>query len=206
MIVVLCFLAFLILISFYIFLFMISNLKIDIQNLVIEGGTKIEVKKEYKIKLGIYFLNRIKIFGYTFTSAKLERLKLTKKLHFKKFGNINYIYNDPIKNLKITIEKLNLNAFIGTEDLLLTTGIIFGISVLIACGLPFIISHKYEKNIYYKILPVYRDKNYLNFKLNCIISVKMVHIINIIYTYLQKRRVDKYGGTSNRRAYEGSYD
>ena len=60
------------------------------------------------------------------------------------------------------------------------------------------------KNCFYDIKPIYKDKNLYEISLNCIIEVKMVHIINMIYKIVKKRRSDKNERTSNRRAYDNS--
>ena len=66
---------------------------------------------------------------------------------------------------------------------------------------------KYEKDKYiYSIIPIYEDKPMLKIKLNCIIDIKIVHIMNVIYMMLKKRSGKYDERTSNRRAYVCSND
>lgn len=54
-------------------------------------------------------------------------------------------------------------------------------------------------------MPMYRFGNSINLSLNCIINVKMVHIIYVIYILLKKGMI-KNERTSNRGAYDYSYE
>jgi len=111
-----------------------------------------------------------------------------------------------IKNLKVEVAKLNLNLEIGTEDVIITSGIIAVLSSVLGIVLAQTIK-KYDREKHkYEIYPVYQNKNLINLYLNCIIKVKMVHIIYIIYVLVKKRRVNKYERTSNRRTYDYSYE
>ncbi len=57
------------------------------------------------------------------------------------------------------------------------------------------------------MLPIYEDKNRIKLILNCIIQVKLVHIISIIYYVVKKRKEKrKYERASNRRSYDYSYE
>ena len=90
---------------------------------------------------------------------------------------------------------------------MLTTYAIPFISTLISFFLKLTVKNvnlRNKREYYYKIEPVY-NTNIINLRLNCIINVKMVHIINIIYIFLNKKgRSDKYERTSNRRSYDYS--
>ena len=111
-----------------------------------------------------------------------------------------------IKDLKPNLQSLDMNVDIGTEDVILTSAITCACAVLLSALLPHIVKPKYRTNIRYNINPLYKNKNLFNLTFSCIIHVKMVHIMNIIYIYLQKRREEKYERTSNRRAYAHSYE
>ena len=69
-----------------------------------------------------------------------------------------------------------------------------------------VVEGKNINNVFYKITPEYSYKKSVKVNLICIMSIKMVHIINVIFTYLRKRSVNRNGGTSNRRTYASSYD
>ena len=53
---------------------------------------------------------------------------------------------------------------------------------------------------YYKVNPIYIDENIYKINLDCIISIKMIHIIIIMWNILRKRD-DINDRTSNRRSY-----
>jgi len=55
------------------------------------------------------------------------------------------------------------------------------------------------------VKPLYNLGNSIKFNLNCIISVKVVHIIYVIYILLKKRRASNERA-SNRRSYDYSYE
>ena len=58
-----------------------------------------------------------------------------------------------------------------------------------------------EKSIF-KIVPIYQDRNILNLQFDGIFVLNKIHIIDIIiYVLKMKRRVNKNGRSSNRRAY-----
>ena len=60
---------------------------------------------------------------------------------------------------------------------------------------------------FYKIEPLYLNHNIYEIKLNCIFEIKMVHIINMIYYFIKKRRGENHEQrTSDRRAYGYSYE
>ena len=113
---------------------------------------------------------------------------------------------EDIKNLKLELMYLNVKVKIGLEDVILTSSLVFIISTAISILLPHIIKTYNSGNYIYEILPLYVNKNSYYIKLHCIIQLKIVHIINIIYIYLKKGRSDKYERASNRRSYEHSYE
>lgn len=201
----------------------ISKLKIDTEN----GNI------DYEIKIGLYFMKKIRIIGLKLNKDKQEKIKrriqklqnskLIKKLSktsIKKiplklekklereilFNNIKQLKLAKIifKNLKIEILKFKMNLQIGLEDVIITSSLITIISVIVPIILR--LTNKYIKNINnyrYKILPIYGNKNVLKLDLDCIINLKLVHIINIIYIIVKmKRRSDKNERTSNRRSYD----
>ena len=112
-----------------------------------------------------------------------------------------------IQKLKIKLEEFHLALELGTKNVLMTSAIIAVLSsvlgIVIARGMKQYSEEKYE----YKMIPVYQNKNVIKLHLNCIIQVKMVHIICIIFTLVRKRKEKKkHERTSNRRSYDYSYE
>ena len=99
------------------------------------------------------------------------------------------------------IKKINLDIKVGTESIMITVYLVAIISSIIASF--FEISNAKEST--FSVMPLYNSGNSIKINLNCIISVKIVHIIYVIYILIKKRRT-KDGGTSNRRTYDYSYE
>lgn len=161
-------------------------------------------KKESKV----YFL--IYIFGIKIFSIKIK-LEDIKKIYDKqrtKVSRSKFLknYKTIRKFLKtIEIKKILLNINLGTEDVIITTYLVVILSTILSIIWPFYIKEKIEESKY-TINPLYQNKISYKIELDCIIAIKTVHIIHIIYLILKKRRDEKYVRTSNRKSYESSYE
>ena len=209
MFVVLILLSIVIIEIFWVIMLLFSELRINIKQLEISNILYPKTIHNYTISIGFYFLNHIKILGFTITKEKLEHSKIIKKINMKKFETnikIDKELVSSLKELKLKVKDLKLKLDLGTEDAVLTSFITFAIATAISILLPHITEMKNASKLYYEINPLYQGKNLFNLSLNCIIYVKMVHIINIIFIYLQKEREEKYERTSNRRSYANSYE
>ena len=204
-------------IIFAIILFMIfiilSTIKIRIENLLMTNMSEIPQKQQpnYHITFSLYLFNRVKWFSISINRLKMQKLysKIQlDKIDIKKIEK-DFSFQDLklLKKIKPNVSLLNLELKIGTEDAILTSFIVFLISTGISILLPHVIK-RYDKNKYkYLITPLYFQKNLYQIKLNCIIEIKLVHIINIIYTLLKKGKSDKNErATSNRKSYGYSYE
>ena len=207
-----------ILITVFVFILALSTIKFKVKNMNINNTSdKVNVNSSnIQLEIALYLFNKIKYFSYKLNRQKLEKMyqkmklskinvnKLKEKLKVEQFKLEDLKY---LKMLNLKIDKLNLSIKVGTEDSILTTFIVFFISTIISITLPHTVK-KYDKNrYYYQVLPFCINKNVYEIKLDCIIEVKMVHIINIIYVFNKKRRVDNNEQrTSNRRSYGYSYE
>ncbi len=206
-----------------------SSIRFTVINLDINTTEK-EIINDYQFEFGIYLFNKVKILKYKINERKINKImnsKILKKLSNKDFKKITLklekkvlidIENRQlvkdikklIKNIKPEIFKFKLKLKIGLGDVIFTTFMIPIISSIISCVLNKGSINLYKKNskqkYYFKIDPEY-NKIAVKLKLNCIINVKMVHIINIIYALIiKKRRSDKYERTSYRRSYGYSHE
>lgn len=171
-----------------------------------------KLQVDYKVFFELIFLNKLKIFSIKIDKELVDKLNVKEKVKNIDFKQAKT--NMPnkkdlkqiIKKLQIVIDKLDLKVEISTIDVILTSAII----TILACVTGIVLSRlieKYDKEKYsYEIYPIYQNKNLLKLDLNCIIKVKMVHIICIIYLLIKKRRVKKHERTSNRRTYDYSYE
>ena len=204
MILVFIFLGIIIISSVVFLILMFSNIKIKIDNLNI---CDFKLNKNYKIFIQLYFLNKIKFLSIKLDDKKIKRIssnnrfKNMSKLNIKLNVNKTEIFR-ALKSIKLKIEKLDLKIDIGTEEANITSYLVALIAGLISVGLPYITEN--NKNIKYLITPQF-NKNILNINLTSIISLKIVHIIYIMYI-LVKKGSNENERTSNRRAYANSYE
>lgn len=210
-----------------------SSIRISIINLEIDTDNK-DIISDYQVEVDIFFFKKIRIMKFTVNKKKVKKLqnskfikrisninfgRVTKRLEkrlqdkvmldYKNFNILNFV-KILSKEIKPEILRFKLNLKIGVEDIMVTTYAIPIISTLISFILRLTVKDVKLKNkkreYYYKIEPIY-NKNIINLRLNCIINVKIVHIINIIYIFLiKKRRSDKYERASYRRSYGYSHE
>ena len=197
--------AFLVLI---IFLLILSTIKLNVEKLDISnyerGFKKGKIIKEFRVFIELHLFDKIKIAKFKISNKFLEKLNvendlkdLKKDVQLIKKINIFEIF----KVLKIKLERLNLKVEIGTEDVMITVFLVTFISTAVG-----IICRNADQNkVKFNIMPLYQFGNAINFRLNCIINVKMVHIIYVIYILLKKGMI-KNERTSNRRSYDYSYE
>ncbi len=207
---VLFFLFILLFILISIILLTFSKIKIQIVNLVYTSNNIRHINKDYEIIIKLCILGKIPILKINITKTKLERLKLKQKIEnidLKIMQNKNGFDKNILKALKelnLQIKNINLKIEIGTESASLTSIIIPTISTIIAIFLRNKIE-KYENQTFI-VNPVYINQNIVKVLLSGIFEIKMIHIINIIYILNKKEGVDKNERTSNRGAYDYSYE
>ena len=202
-----------ILITLLICFLIFSTIRLKVKNFQISNIPMPEIsesKEKYKIEIALYLFNKLKWLKVTLNQARLK--KIYGKIKLEKINLKNIEQNLELKTLtdimksEPQISFLDLHLKIGTEDVIITSFIVFIISTLISVILPYKIK-EYQKDKYkYSIKPIYMNKNMYEIKFSCIFEVKMVHIINIIYVFLKRRRGDKNERTSNRRSYGYSYE
>lgn len=219
MILVLLFCGILLIALILALLLSLSTIRIVIDQLFISNVNKVDgkkLKKDFCIYLGLYLFGRIKLVNIKITDERLERIskklkikdkieKLdleTLKRNFKLDKETMYM----LKEIKIKISKFNLSLEIGTENVIFTSMLITFISTIVSVFLSRILEKEAIENSQYQISSIYCNKNLLKINLNCIIHVKMVHIMYIMFHLLKKGRVNKDGGTSDRRTYDYGYE
>ena len=189
-----------------------SKIQVEIENF------RLNLPKNKNKILNDTFLFKIKlvIFGtLPIINLKINREKLKKlennlkdkkiKLDINKIGkqitkeNIN-----DAKKLQMHIEKIKLKINFGTENTILTSFIVPIISTIWSIVLTK--KRVKEEKQRLEINPIYNKGNLLNILFEVIFEIKMIHIIKVICAKIKKRRVEKYERTSNRRAYDYSYE
>ena len=166
----------------------------------------------YKIAIKLCVFKKIPILKVTITKMKLNKLTVKlkgkiKSVEMKFLSNTNQIDKKLIKTMKkinFEIKKINLKIELGTENAGFTAILIPLLSTLIS-----IIFRKEVENYnkqFFKISPIYINQNLINIMVSGIFEIKMIHIINIIYVLSKKEGVKKDERTSNRGAYDYSYE
>lgn len=190
------FLILLLLLLFIVF----TSIRIEVKELKVSNLDKIKLEYDYLVYIKFYIFNFIKYFQIKIDKETIEKVKLLKKVDVQQVNKQMGKIKISLKNIKPEIEKFSMDIKIGTESMFITNILVLAISVGIAYLLKNTIKKADAEKHKYKIEPSYIDKNLIDLRLNCIIKVKMVHIIHVIYIVIKKRRDVKNERTSNRRS------
>ena len=103
---------------------------------------------------------------------------------------------------------MNLLINVGLLSPVTTAFLVLLISSTISIFLPHFVKKLVPDNYKYNINPIYQNRNLYKIEFNCIIEIKMVHIINVILYFMKKKgKSDKNERTaSNRKSYGYSYE
>lgn len=211
MILVLFLFGLIILIGITAILIIASTLHIQIKNLSISNmQTKNNTK--YAIIFSIYFANKIKYIWFNLNSKRAKKIYSKvqlEKIDLKKFKKVFKLSDlKELTKLHLKISDLNLEMNIGTKGPLVTSFLVVTISNAISLLLPHLVNNLKDNRYFYNIKPLYYNKELYKINLDCIIEIKMVHIINVIYyIFLKKgRRENERSTTSNRKSYAYSHE
>lgn len=212
-------------ISLIFFMICLSNLEIEIKEFKLDT-TNIKYKKleDYLVYIKLKLLDKLTWFKIKISHKKIRKLensKIFKSKIFSKIKNFEEMENTILENrkeiftkenlryfkdLQIQVKKLDLYLKISTGFPNLTVYAVAIIASVISIILAKTVKN-YSKDKYkYIVFPMYTLKPAIKISLNCIINVKMVHIINIIYMLKKKRSVKNDERTSDRRTYVCSND
>lgn len=207
-IVLLFFCGILIFLIAVILMLMFSSIRLNIKKCSIsnieENAKKQKLEKDIIIYIEIYLLGVLKIAKIKVTKDLLRKLKIKEDIESleKDVKVIRKVHPIKIiKKLKPKIKGVYLNLNIGLDNVVLTSYLV----ALLSTSVGIFLSKVEPKNAYFRIMPLYNIGNSIKFNLNCIIDVKIVHIIYVIYILLRKRR-NNHERTSNRRPYDYSYE
>jgi len=198
MILVFIILGLIILVTLSMLIFKLSNAKLEIKKLHISNEEE-KVNVDFVLNIGIYFLNKIQLVKFTIDNYKMQNLLQSGKLDINKFKQNEAINIDVLKSLKyhdFTIEYLKIEGYFSTFNVVLSAWIYAVIQAII----PILIAKRIGGEYINKFQFLNINENKININLNCIISVKMVNIINILH-YLKKKGGNNNGESSDRRAY-----
>lgn len=170
----------------------ISTIQIKILNFEISN---IRNKKiDYKIDISAYLLKKVKWISFKLDKRKIK--KMSKKMHLEEI-DIKKIEKDlnledikDIINIRPKISYLKLNMNIGLEDVILTSYLVPLICTILAIILPYITIETDRKNIYYKIMPVYDNRNVYHINLDATFQIKVIDILNAVYKMYRSRKIE----------------
>lgn len=177
---------------------------------VIELSVTNKKINKLKIEISILFLNKLKWLKIEINKEKIKKLKETKinnwfnkiieKNKIQNFKKIRKIIMERKQKLYINIEEINTKLKISTTNVILTSMIFVVLNIIISIFLATNI-RKYNKDKHkYEIIPNYQNNNFYELNLNCIISVKIAHIINMI----KRKRSDKRNARTSNRIFNGN--
>ena len=188
----------------------VQNLNSEI-NEIVRTESNATVSKAYKLKISLNLFGKLKWIEVRLNDQKIEKLSHKmkwKSIDFKKMEQ-NFDIEDlkQVKKLQPKLSYFYLESKIGVENVIFTSFLVTMISIIISMLLPHMVKKYGENKYHYKIVPLYVNKNVYQIKFDCIIEIKMVHIINILYYFFKKRRGENYEQrASNRRTYGYSHE
>lgn len=193
-IVLLFFCAILGIILLSLLLIIFSSIKLNVKRARIsnfdKGIKKRKIEKDFLIYIELHLFGKIKVARIRLKEELFQNLKRQAEKEdisrdVKKLKEINI--KEIIKKLKIKTEELNLEAQIGIEDVILTSSVVTIISVALGIAL----RNLNHDKLYYNVMPVYQFGNIINVKFDCIVSVKVIHIIKVGYMLLKEKKINK---------------
>ena len=152
---------------------------------------KRNINKNYKITLKFYILNKFKYLKLDITKTKMEKKlvrknvdKIKKKIEEGK-NKIDIKALKNFKKIKWKLEQINLEIYIGHENTAINAIIVGILSSLISITLGNLKNNKNlpnsDKNsTFWKIVPLYQNKNLIEIKLNAILEIKIKDILKFI--------------------------
>ena len=153
-----------------------SRVGIEVQNLIIDTeqpqGKKIN--EESKINVYILIFGKIKIFKNNVKNMKRPDFKIKNKnidIKILQDKDLKINYKSLLKNIDLDIEKIDLNAQIGTEDAVLTAILVGIISSILGILI---------KKPKYQVIPIYTNKNFIKIRLDGIFSIYLMQYIDKI--------------------------
>lgn len=167
-----------------------SSFKLIVTNLEINNSNN-KIIPIYELKIAFYLLGKIKLFSFKINNNKTKKI-LEKDFIKQKIENIKIKSHEKSKKQKkfqikilkqfikkLELESINLLIYVDTKNVILTSYFVGIISSIIPNILKENIKNFDGKHHIFKITPLYKNQNYIYIKLNCIINIKIVHIISM---------------------------
>lgn len=169
----------------------ISTIKVEIDTLKIEKLEKIKIN-DFKLKIYLVLFDKLKWLQIKISKEKIENMKKANINKFlKRISNLKIVKNlkntnfikkggmisKAIKASKTKVEKLDLNAEIGIENIIFLSYLVAILDIIVGINLAKRAKDMDVEKYKYIITPRQTRKFYLRLSINCIISVKISNII-----------------------------
>lgn len=213
------------------FLVLVSRIEIRAQNIYFNNIEKMRNNTKMKIKVSLK-IGKIPWLFIKLDKSKIEKIYLLiKKNEIKNNIDveeqqkkiISMLQNRNIRKQVVSIDlnltKLKLEIRIANKEYPVTAYITSFIAILISNILPYITKEQSNKaitkNIYYKVEPVYVNKNAYDILADVTLNIKIYQIIFTLIRInketngknkIKKKEGKNYGRTSNRKFNEHSYE
>lgn len=170
----------------------LSKIELNIKNLYMNSESKKQNNKNVIISISLK-LGGFKWFEFKMNKNKISslyaKMKITEYKHNKDIKNkmkrlLKACIQDKriiklASNLSIEIKEFKSEIFLGTEDTIVTSYLVAVVAIIISNVIPHTIKNSLNA-IQYKVLPIYKQKNMYILKLDSIIDIKIMKIIEII--------------------------
>lgn len=213
------------------FLVLVSRIEIRAQSIYFNNIEKMRNNTKMKIKVSLK-IGKIPWLFIKLDKSKIEKIYLLiKKNEIKNNIDveeqqkkiISMLQNRNIRkqvvSIDLNITKLKLEIRIANKEYPVTAYITSFIAILISNILPYITKEQSNKaitkNIYYKVEPVYVNKNAYDILADVTLNIKIYQIIFTLIRInketngknkIKKKEGKNYGRTSNRKFNEHSYE
>jgi hypothetical protein len=205
------------LLMLFIIVITLSTINICVQNVDISKENLQKINYDYLVFIKLKFLNKIDILKIKINPERINKINSKFKIKEKmEQANLKKLkkdlpnkneFKDMYKKLNVKLEEIHLNLELGTYNCIITSALITILSSVFGIVLSKFIYNYDSKKHQYKMMPIYQNKNIIKLSFNCIIQVKVVHIISIIFKLIKNRKESKKNeSASNRRSYDYSYE
>lgn len=159
----------LLILLFLIILVLTLKIKIEVNNINFSlkeptnNGKVFNIEENFLFKISLKIFGFIPIFKINITSKKVNEIskKTNIKSHLKSFNKYTFLKDirEIIESMNLKINRINLKAQIGLDNIILLTNIIPFFSTIISILL--VKKRVKIKNQYYKIVPIYNRRKFI---------------------------------------------
>ena len=169
-----------------------STIRIKIENWEVRNSKKKKNEKKHQITTTIHLFNKLKWISLRIDNKKMQKIFV--KLHLDNLDIKKLEKDFQISDIKEIIEirpkisQLDLQIKLGLEDVILTTYTIPILATVISFILATSVKRENMNKIKYNVEPIYDNKNLYKIKLNTILEIKLLNLLNSSFKIYVSRR------------------